>query len=100
MSALRYVVSEGGYGRNLWVGSRLRLDSAGALTPMKPHVYRGWDEFCNPTVALHLWPLFGFVLWWSRRLRTYDDGRCAACIAEGWTDDAPASPGPTKEEQT
>lgn len=74
--------SEAGYGAHLWIGSRIRLASPGALTPMRPRIYKGGDEYCNDTVNLHLWPLGGVDVWWRWRQRTAADGRCDKCRAE------------------
>lgn len=82
MKIFRFCRSEAGYGWHLWIGPRIRIESPGALTPMWPHVYRGGDEYCNDTVNLHLWPLFGVGLWWRGRQRTATDGLCDACLTE------------------
>jgi hypothetical protein len=74
--------SEAGYGWHYWIGSRIRIASPKALTPMWPRVYRGGDEFCNDVLAFHLWPLGGVDIWWRRKQRTAEDGLCAKCEQE------------------
>lgn len=82
MSVFRFERSEAGYGWHLWIGSRIRLASGKALTPMWPHVYKSADEHCNSVLAVHLWPIAGLDVWWRWRQRTGADGLCDACLAE------------------
>jgi hypothetical protein len=79
MSAVRFEHSRMGYGWHLWIGSRIRIASRKALTPMWPHVYKSWDEYCNDVSAFHLWPVGGVDIWWRRHQRTEADGRCDTC---------------------
>ncbi len=65
---------------SVWLGKRIRLDSPGSLTPMRPSIRRGSDELCNDTLRIHAWPLGGVVIWWRRRQRTLEDGPCALCL--------------------
>ena len=61
---------------------RVRLNSPGSLTPMKPHIYYGSDEDCNRSHSLHLWPLFGIDVWWEPKFRPPGSGLCEKCKAE------------------
>lgn len=82
MSALRFIRSDMGYGWCLWIGPRVRINSTGALTPMRPHVRFDHDENCNPVTAVHAWPLGGVDVWWLGMRRTDEDGPCDECLRE------------------
>lgn len=70
------------YGWHLWIGPRIRYGSPASCTRMRPMFYKGGDESCNDTIALHAWPLGDLVVWWRWRQRTEADGRCDRCRAE------------------
>lgn len=68
-----------GYGPQVWLFERIRLNSPGTLTPMRPFIRRSGDEYCNDVLAIHLWPLGGVDIWWRRYQRTEADGPCGNC---------------------
>lgn len=79
---ITYYRSPDGYGSSLSFGKRLRINSPGALTPMRPHFYKGGDEDCNSSISLHLWPLFGIDFWYEHPWRPPGTGTCDVCKAE------------------
>lgn len=78
----KVIRSKYGYGFAIWLGPRIRFNSTGALTPMWPFVKVNHDEWCNPVLCIHLWPLGGLDTWFSRKLRTEEDGMCQECLDE------------------
>lgn len=78
----RVIRSAEGYGWRLWLGPYVRVNSRRALTPMWPHIYRSGDEYCNPVLAVHLWPIGGLDIWWRGHRRGEADGPCERCLAE------------------
>jgi hypothetical protein len=71
------------YGPVVWLFGVIRVNSPGTLTPMLPRIYRGGDEYCNPTICLHLWPIGGVDVWWRGKRRGPQDGPCEECEMDG-----------------
>lgn len=51
-------------------------------SPWRPAVFRGSDEWCNPSVAVVVPPFGCLIAFYGRRLRIEADGPCAECRRE------------------
>lgn len=74
----------------MWIGP-VRINHPRDLTPMWPFIRKSADEYCNPVLAIHLWPIGGADIWYKGMKRTeicdeckkeYDEqGICYRCHA-------------------